>query len=75
MTKDTTKGGKLGVKGAKNRKSEENILRRKAIKSAKEHADFESKTPHKRIPIRKGFLMVPIEKYKKNKEHYDNLNR
>ena len=41
--------------------------------SAEKNRKYEKKTKMKRIPIHRGYLLVPMKKYKENKEYYDNL--
>lgn len=45
----------------------------KAEISAEKNRKLEKKTKMKRIPIHRGYLLVPVEKYKANKAYYDNL--
>ena len=46
----------------------------KAELLAEKNIKYEKKTKMKRIPIHRGYLLVPVEKYEANKEHYDKLS-
>lgn len=45
----------------------------KAELSAEKNRKYEKKTKMKRIPIHRGYLLVPVEKYKSNRDYYDRL--
>ena len=45
----------------------------KAELLAEKNRKYEKKSKMKRIPIHRGYLLVPVEKYEANREYYDRL--
>ena len=45
----------------------------KAELSAEKNSKYEKKVKMKRIPIHRGYLLVPVKKYRANKKYYDAL--